>query len=142
MGLTGWFGRLFINVFGTWNGSFGVNTSAGDPIQNSDSGNGDGSPQVIRFVPRDDNANRAAVKRIRIVTPVQTQPATNESSDVKQASVTEPAVLAATDSDGTKSDIPTQQSYIDARKEANIPMLAASVVLIIASGYVLRRFLF
>jgi hypothetical protein len=29
--LSDWFGVLFINVFGTWNGSFGVNTSAGDP---------------------------------------------------------------------------------------------------------------
>jgi filamentous hemagglutinin len=28
--LSNWFGVLFINVFGTWNGSFGVNTSAGD----------------------------------------------------------------------------------------------------------------
>jgi hypothetical protein len=28
--LSDWFGILFINVFGTWNGSFGVNTSAGD----------------------------------------------------------------------------------------------------------------
>jgi hypothetical protein len=27
-----WFGILFINVFGTWHGSFGVNTSAGDPV--------------------------------------------------------------------------------------------------------------
>ena len=30
--LSGWLGILFINVFGTWHGSFGVNTSAGDPI--------------------------------------------------------------------------------------------------------------
>jgi hypothetical protein len=138
MGLTGWFGRLFINVFGSWNGSFGVNTSAGDPIQQG--GSGEANPQVIRFVPREENVNRTAVQRLRIVTPTQTQPAVDESSDVKQASVTEPAVLAATNT--SKSDIPTQQSYIDARKELNIPMLAASVVLIIASGYILRRFLF
>jgi hypothetical protein len=30
--LSNWFGVLFINVFGVWNGSFGVNTSAGDPV--------------------------------------------------------------------------------------------------------------
>lgn len=30
--LSNWFGVLFINVFGMWNGSFGVNTSAGDPV--------------------------------------------------------------------------------------------------------------
>jgi hypothetical protein len=28
--LSDWFGILYINVFGTWNGSFGMNTSAGD----------------------------------------------------------------------------------------------------------------
>lgn len=27
-----WFGILFINVFGNWNGSFGINTAAGDPV--------------------------------------------------------------------------------------------------------------
>lgn len=30
--LTGWFGVLFINVFGTWVGSFGVNTEAGTVV--------------------------------------------------------------------------------------------------------------
>ena len=30
--LSDWFGVLFINVFGSWNGSFGVNTSAGDIV--------------------------------------------------------------------------------------------------------------
>ncbi len=34
LSLSNWFGVLFINVFGIWNGSFGVNTSAGDPISN------------------------------------------------------------------------------------------------------------
>lgn len=32
LSLANWFGILFINVFGTWNGSFGMNTSAGDPL--------------------------------------------------------------------------------------------------------------
>lgn len=32
LNLSNWFGVLFINVFGDWNGSFGVNTSAGDPM--------------------------------------------------------------------------------------------------------------
>jgi hypothetical protein len=30
MSLNGWFGILFINVFGSWNGSFGVDTDAGE----------------------------------------------------------------------------------------------------------------
>ncbi len=32
LNLSNWFGILFINVFGDWAGSFGVNTSAGDPV--------------------------------------------------------------------------------------------------------------
>ena len=32
LSLSDWFGVLFINVFGIWNGSFGINTSAGDPL--------------------------------------------------------------------------------------------------------------
>jgi hypothetical protein len=32
LSLSGWFGILFINVFGNWNGSFGVNTAAGNPV--------------------------------------------------------------------------------------------------------------
>lgn len=54
LSLNGWFGLLFINVFGTWNGSFGVNTSAGDPVAASaggdDKSSGVGGP-MFRFVP-------------------------------------------------------------------------------------------
>jgi hypothetical protein len=52
--LSGWLGILFINVFGTWNGSFGMNTSAGDPITNAVAAaqqGGSDTPQVFRFVP-------------------------------------------------------------------------------------------
>jgi hypothetical protein len=34
LSLSDWFGVLFINVFGFWNGSFGVNTGAGNPASN------------------------------------------------------------------------------------------------------------
>ena len=62
--LSHWFGILFINVFGTWHGSFGVNTSAGDPIARSQPSSGVTGPaangtsaatlpsQVFRFAPR------------------------------------------------------------------------------------------
>ena len=32
LSVSDWFGILFINVFGMWKGSFGINTSAGDPV--------------------------------------------------------------------------------------------------------------
>jgi len=62
--LSNWFGVLFINVFGTWNGSFGVNTAAGDmpgSFSQTMNGNSAGSSnadskvpagfQVFRFAP-------------------------------------------------------------------------------------------
>ena len=60
LSLANWFGILFINVFGNWNGSFGVNTSAGDPAASSpgpgdtsgpSSNTGGGPSTVFRFVP-------------------------------------------------------------------------------------------
>ena len=58
MSLANWFGILFINVFGTWNGSFGINTSAGDlPATATATTSGDSAPVasppsrlVFRFV--------------------------------------------------------------------------------------------
>lgn len=65
--LSGWFGLLFINVFGTWNGSFGINTSAGDPTpfaefaptsaSNATSTNNVAAQlRVFHFVPKQDQA--------------------------------------------------------------------------------------
>lgn len=51
--LSDWFGILFINVFGTWNGSFGVDTLAGGMAGAASSGGsgGMGDVQVFTFVP-------------------------------------------------------------------------------------------
>jgi hypothetical protein len=56
LSLSGWFGILFINVFGTWNGSFGP-TSAFANLDYSAATGGSGATvpattQVFRFVPR------------------------------------------------------------------------------------------
>lgn len=52
--LNGWFGILFINVFGTWHGSFGVNTAAGDPVNIpnpvAEASQDADQPQMFRFV--------------------------------------------------------------------------------------------
>jgi hypothetical protein len=50
LSLNGWFGLLFIIVFGTWNGSFGVNTSAGDPVTNPNNAASGGSGPMFQFV--------------------------------------------------------------------------------------------
>lgn len=61
LSLSGWLGILFINVFGTWTGSFGINTSAGDPVITQAIADaqkhGSATPQVFRFVPRPTGAS-------------------------------------------------------------------------------------
>ncbi|HET6924913.1 MAG TPA: hypothetical protein VFH39_03735, partial [Candidatus Saccharimonadales bacterium] len=54
LSLTGWFGLLFINVFGTWNGSFGINTAAGNPPLAVPQSSGDSSrvTPMYTFVPK------------------------------------------------------------------------------------------
>lgn len=52
--LSNWFGILFINVFGTWNGSFGINTAAGDPAASPTTNGAAGAPApalFFRFIP-------------------------------------------------------------------------------------------
>lgn len=49
LALSNWFGILFINVFGTWNGSFGVNTSAGDPVAMAEASGGANGPAIRAF---------------------------------------------------------------------------------------------
>lgn len=51
LSLSDWFGVLFINVFGTWNGSFGVNTSAGDPVVANRGVASGAAPAFLNFVP-------------------------------------------------------------------------------------------
>jgi hypothetical protein len=55
-----WFGVLFINVFGTWNGSFGVDTEAGErPATATPAGSSKPKTanKVFRFVPNGDGTN-------------------------------------------------------------------------------------
>lgn len=72
MNFTDWFGVLFINVFGNWKGSFGVNTSAGDNPAPTAGGGGMGGgtpsgtvaaantdvPEVFRFVARNSRSGQ------------------------------------------------------------------------------------
>jgi len=52
--LTGWFGILFINVFGNWLGSFGINTSAGNkPVAPATAQT---DVQVFGFTPKADGS--------------------------------------------------------------------------------------
>lgn len=49
LALSNWFGILFINVYGTWHGSFGINTSAGDPVAMAEASGGSNGPAIRAF---------------------------------------------------------------------------------------------
>lgn len=55
--LSNWFGLLFINVFGSWTGSFGVDTAAGNRAAMSSAGGEGGDQQVFSFVPNESKTN-------------------------------------------------------------------------------------
>lgn len=57
--LSNWLGILFINVFGTWHGSFGVDTVAGNPtIPPSAAPTSTTAPRVFQFVSGSGNKSR------------------------------------------------------------------------------------
>lgn len=91
-----WFGILFINVFGSWTGSFGVNTDAGNPPIASGGGATSssapaapaGAGPVLSFVPKSTARTTArAYSGVAAVTPQ-----IDDQTSVNQ----QPKVLAAT----------------------------------------------
>lgn len=88
LSLSDWFGILFINVLGSWKGSFGIDTAAGSVPQNGgqSTSNGSSTPQVFSFVPS------AGVQRLlRSAGATQTSEGTSSSGDQPIT----PTVLAA-----------------------------------------------
>ena len=136
IGLSGWFGVLFINVFGTWTGSFGLNTSAGDPITLSRVYNArmsthhKASTQVFKFVPRPQASTGSALPTV--VAPTTRSP----HHTITTVSTDNPYVVLASHDAAPKTD-----KSSDAR-HMNVPLTIASLLLIGASIFGLRRFLF
>lgn len=130
IGLSGWFGVLFINVYGTWLGSFGIDTSAGNPTaikqrvaqQSSIAGT---TKQAVSYIPHAGTPQPYAATTI--VTPSQVVQVSSSSS---------PAVKAAQISDISK---PFDNSP---KREVNIPLAIGSLLITLGSLYALRRFLF
>jgi hypothetical protein len=150
IGLSGWFGVLFINVFGSWMGSFGVDTSAGDPIAESmarakqpKSHNAAEAMQVFTFKPRTTAARATTNPRPTIITPVSRvtpSPASENGpvpNSVKAANKKTAAVLAAIE----KEAVDTGNNTI-LQRHIDYPLVAASIIMIGASIFSLRRFLF
>jgi hypothetical protein len=89
LSLSDWFGVLFINVFGSWNGSFGVDTIAGNPtapVPSTPGSNQNTTPtvQAFRFVPKElgDGAQRYALS------PIESDAQASSSSDQENSTST------------------------------------------------------
>ena len=128
---SGWFGVLFINVFGSWFGSFGINTAAGDAaaIQPQDSGLGGGTntpPRVMEFIPH--NSARPGATVVQGVDVTTTPP----------TGLTTAALLTGTT--GSHRHNASAQSVSEAPIQAlNLPLLIGSIIVIGGSLFGLRK---
>jgi len=90
--LSDWFGILFINVFGTWNGSFGIDTPAGNspaaPAVSAVDTSNPNSVQVFRFIPANNDSKKVRLAGVPL----------SEYSNGSESEILEDAVLAATTS--------------------------------------------
>ena len=94
--LNDWFGLVFINVFGTWIGSFGIDTESGDliPLQEETTKPVPGTPNIrFGFVPR---AQPPVVTQSQIIPPVASARTALMVSDIPDAVLEQGEVLAAT----------------------------------------------
>ncbi|MCX6728233.1 MAG: hypothetical protein NTV39_00470 [Candidatus Saccharibacteria bacterium] len=129
-GLTGWFGVLFINVFGTWDGSFGINTSAGDPINTSSGGSNN---RVIEFVPKPS----ATTSNVKLVS---NNGGTGKYSVTETNNKSDPGkVLGGATNNTTKpTGYPTGLTY--PAKTLNVALMAGSVFITAVSAAGVRRY--
>jgi hypothetical protein len=123
IGLSGWFGVLFINVFGSWLGSFGINTSAGDPIsQPQNPGQPSAPVKVIDFIPHTVRQAPATM----VVHGGSAAPITNQG-DLTAAPVTGDVLAATTSHSQTPSKDMASTQSLDL---FNIPVLIGALALL------------
>ena len=129
-GLSGWFGVLFINVFGSWFGSFGINTSAGNPIvsQNNTTST---APRVIEFIPSTSRQSSADITLISKNSNEAFGVTTVQSHDVA-------SVLGSTAP--TKKIVIKPTTTSSPTNEVNLSLLAGSILIIIISAVGINRF--
>lgn len=123
--LSNWFGILFINVFGSWNGSFGVNTSAGD-VANAVGSGGTlvGGTQFVQFIPGGGSGATGS---------------SDESSDTTTAPQTD-AVLAAHTEKTTTKYVPTSTASTDPAPHKNfwVPAIGTGVAVLMLAAERIR----
>jgi hypothetical protein len=130
--LSNWFGILFINVFGTWNGSFGVNTSAGNAAAAAAAGDGTlvGHTSFVNFIPSSTASTTASQE-------VPASAAVTPPSTTNPAATTTGSVLAAKTTKGSAAPTPQLQARNDDYK--TFVLIGGLVVLYVASDAFISR---
>lgn len=130
IGLSGWFGVLFINVFGHWYGSFGINTASGDMpvVQGSESST---PSQAIAFV-----AHGSTGTTTKIFIPTA---ATHNGQPLGPTS--QPAVLAAATVTPAISQMTMKPVNIATPVDFRFPIIIGAFFLVGVSALGLKRFL-
>ncbi len=121
IGTSGWFGILFINVFGSWLGSFGIDTAAGNPIITRPApGSKTVVPHVIDFIPRSSSKQApATIIQNGVVT-------TNHG----QLTSYKPASHSSTSTQPLSSNTSTAPAPAAPERSINTLLLIGSLVLI------------
>lgn len=102
LSLADWFGVLFINVLGTWHGSFGIDTIMGGQASGSNTDAGPTSPQVsgiqvFEVTPGENNKLRLTPSKINTATSPHLPASSNaDASSTTNVQEEKPQVLAAT----------------------------------------------
>jgi hypothetical protein len=149
LGLSDWFGVLFINVFGSWYGSFGIDTAAGNStasLSTTTASGASGPLRVFDFIPRTFSTGRTHAPAG--VTVIDVNSATPSSGAVyAPAGDGQGPILASTQAPITshQTNSPTALTQLtDGSQQlmARLPMLAGASFLTIMSLLGLRRTLF
>lgn len=132
IGLSGWFGVLFINVFGNWYGSFGIDTPYGDTPISTD---GAIPPRAVEFVPHGSMGTP-----IRIIPPL-TVITSGDNGTYSQVTGAQAAVLAAATT--TPATDPATNTLVRGTPSTDfrLPIVIGALVIVGLSLAGFRRFL-
>lgn len=135
LGLSDWFGVLFINVFSNWYGSFGIDTPYGNPsssgIAEGNTGNPSSQFGVITFVPHT-TASTSPVHKVTLI----------DSQQLAQTVPERAAILGATSTDNQPhQNTTTPQPAAIITNDFRLPIVLGSIFVVGLSGLALRRLL-
>jgi hypothetical protein len=127
MGLSGWFGVLFINVFGSWLGSFGVDTERGNqPVSPSSGGSaGHTTTGPFQFVADSARSTKKSIPFFGGYSGGQDRAVPVSDATETEGEVKGVAATAASSNTGT----PIIQSTTRAQQIDVLPFIAATFVL-------------